>query len=201
MPLYVASPAKRACGLGAHLVLLDESGMLLAPLVRRTLAPRGQTPLLLHKAKHREKVSLIAALTLSPSRHHLGLYFSSLLNSSFNHVGVAWFLRQLLKYLRGPVVVIWDRGPMHRGPEIRKLLEDYPRLTIASLPAYAPDLNPVEQVWNYLKWSRLCNFAPIDCQELDQAAFGELQAIRKDKDRLRSFWRGSELPWPRALAS
>lgn len=182
-------------------MLLDESGLLLSPLVRRTLAPQGQTPLLLHKAKHREKVSLIAALTLSSHKHNLGLYFSSLLNDSFNNVGVAWFMRQLLKYLRGPVLVIWDRGPMHRGPEIRKLLDDYPRLTLESLPPYAPDLNPVEQVWNYLKWSRLCNFAPADCTELDQAAFQELHGIRKDKDRLQSFWRGSELPWPRALAS
>jgi transposase len=183
------------------LVLLDESGMLLSPLVRRTLAPQGQTPILLHKAKHREKVSLIAALTISPKKQNQGLYFSSLVNDSFDNVGVAWFMRQLLKHLRGPVMLVWDRGAMHRGPAIRKLLDDYPRLALESLPPYAPELNPVEQVWNYLKWSRLCNFAPSDCNELDQVAFQELHSVRKDKDRLRSFWDGSELPWPHALAS
>lgn len=183
------------------MVLIDESGLLLAPLVRRTLAPKGQTPILKHRAKHRDKVSLIAALTLSPQHKHLGFYFSSLVNGSFDGLAVAWFMRQLLKHLRGPVIVVWDRGTMHRGPEIRQLLADYPRLTLESLPPYAPELNPVEQVWTYLKWHRLSNLAPVDTTELDQIAFAELHSIRKNQPRLRSFWSGSDLPWPRALAS
>ena len=55
-------------------------------------------------------------------------------------------MRQLLRHLRGKVIVIWDRGNMHRGDPIRQLLRDYPRLSIEELPPYAPDLNPVEQV-------------------------------------------------------
>jgi transposase len=183
------------------LVLIDESGMLLAPLVRRTLAPKGQTPLLKHRAKHRDKVSLIAALTLSPKIQRLGLYFSSLVNDHFEVVAVTWFLRQLLKHLRGQVIVVWDRGNMHRGEDIRQLLADYPRLHLEPLPPYAPELNPVEQIWTYLKWQRLCNFAAADAQELDEVVFRELHHIRYDQDRLRSFWNGSDLPWPRALAS
>jgi hypothetical protein len=49
------------------LVFIDESGVLLAPLVRRTLAPKGETPILEHRAKQRDKVSLIAALTIASS--------------------------------------------------------------------------------------------------------------------------------------
>ena len=197
----MAARPKRARRLGAHLVLIDESGLLMAPLVRRTLAPKGQTPLLRHKANHRQKVSLITALTLSPKRQRLGLYFSSLLDDSYDSWTVAWFLRQLLKHLRGPVILICDRGAMHRGPEIRQLQAACPRLEIEYLPPYAPDLNPVEQVWTYLKWHRLCNYAPPDCQTLDAVAADELQKIRKNSDRLRSFWEGSNLPWPQALAS
>jgi hypothetical protein len=197
----VAAHPKRARRLGAHLVLIDESGVLLAPLVRRTWAPRGQTPILLQQGKHRAKVSLLAALTLSPRRGRLGLYFSSLLNDHYDHVAVAHFLREMLKHLRGPVIIIWDGGSMHKGPEIRQLLEEFPRLTLEPLPPYAPELNPVEQIWTYLKWSRLCNLAPADVHELHQRASQELKAIRKDQDRLRSCWAGSDLPWPRALAS
>ena len=175
--------------------------MLLAPLVRRTLAPKGQTPILKHRAKHRDKVSLIAALTRSPRKHRLGLYFSTLINDHFEAVAVDWFLRQLLKHLRGPVIVVWDRGNMHRGPEIRQLQADFQRLELEFLPPYAPDLNPVEQVWTYLKWNRLSNFAPLDPKELEQRAFNELQSIRKKHSRLRSFWRGSKLPRTRAIAS
>jgi putative transposase len=183
------------------LVFIDESGMLLAPLVRRTLAPKGQTPVLRHKAKHREKVSLIGALTISPRRQRLGLYFSSLINDSFDNEAVAWFVDQLLRHLRSPVIVVWDRGPMHRGPGIRELQAKHARLHLESLPAYAPDLNPVEQLWNYVKWGRLCNFAPQDSAELDRVAYAELAAVRFDQKRLRSFWAGSDLTLPRALAS
>ena len=197
----MAAHSKRARRLGAHLVFIDESGVLLAPLVRRTLAPKGQTPILKHRAKQRDKVSLIAALTLSPRNQHLGLYFSTLINDHFESTAVDWFVRELLKHLRGPVIVIWDRGNMHRGLAIRQLQADFPRLTLEFLPPYAPDLNPVEQVWTFLKWHRLSNFAPADTKELEQKAFDELFGVRKNQQRLRSFWEGSDLPWPRALAS
>lgn len=182
-------------------MFIDESGLLLAPLVRRTLAPKGQTPILLHKAKHREKVSLIGALTISPRTQQLGLYFASLLNDSFDNTAVAAFLRQLLRHLRGHVIVVWDGGPMHRGESLRELQKQYPRLHIESLPPYAPDLNPVEQLWGHLKWSRLCNFAPEGVTDLDEAAHAELEAIRFDNQRLRSFWEASGLPMPRALTT
>jgi len=198
----VAVPSKRARRLRAHLVLIDESGALMMPLLRRSLAPRGQTPIFKHKAKERERVSLIGALTLSPRRGRLGLYFSTLVNDYFEQNAVAWFLRQVLRHLRGRVIVVWDRGPMHHGPEIRQVLKDHPRLSLELLPPYAPELNPVEQIWNYLKWNRLCNLAPQDSSDLENHIFKELQAVRHDRKRLRSFWNASNLPWPTlALAS
>jgi putative transposase len=202
---HVAAHAKRARRLGAHLVFIDESGFLMAPLVRRTLALRGQTPQLLHKIRHggrgRDKVSVMGALTLSPKRGRLGLYFSNIVNDYFDHVVVAWFVRQLLKHLRGHVIIVWDRGPMHQGPDIRQLQRDYPRLHVEQLPAYAPELNPVECVWSYLKWGRLCNYAPPDPETLDKTVFNELHGLRKDQKRLRGFWQGSDLPMPLALVS
>jgi transposase len=169
----------------------------LAPLLRRSQAPRGRTPLLKYKAKHRQKVSLLAALTLSPRRGRPGLYFSSLLDGGFEQGAVAWFLRQLLRHLRGRVIVLWDRGPVHRGPDIREVLSRHPRLELEELPPYAPELNPVEQAWKHLKWDKLCNLAPRDSTELEQAAFEVLHAIRYERERLRSFWEASDLPMPR----
>jgi putative transposase len=187
------------------LVFIDESGFLMAPLVRRTLAPEGQTPQLVHRVRHhgrgRDKVSTLAALTISPKNGRLGLYFTTLVNDYFDHVAVAWAVRQLLKHLRGPVIIVWDRGPMHQGPDIRQLQRDYPRLTIEQLPPYAPDLNPVECIWSYIKWGRLCNFTAPDSQTLEKHVFQELHGIRTNQQRLRTFWQGSELPLPRALVS
>jgi transposase len=183
------------------LVFIDESGALLCPLVRRTMAPKGETPVLNHRAKHRDKVSLIAALTISPQGRHLGFYFSTLPDDHFDSTAVAWFVRQLLQHLRGPVIVVWDRGSMHKGPAIRAVQADFPRLEIELLPAYAPELNPVEQIWTYAKWHKLSNFAPRDTAELEERLFEELDACRHDQNRLESFWRGSELPMPRVMTT
>jgi transposase len=177
----------------------------MTPLVRRTLAPQGQTPFLVHKVRHqgrgRDKVSIIGALTLSPKLTRLGLYFTPMVNEYFDQIAVAWFLRQLLRYLRGPVIVVWDRGPMHQGADIRQLLLEHPRLKLEQLPAYAPELNPVEFVWTYLKWCRLCNDAPSDPQALEKDVYRELHRIRNNQEVLRGFWRASDLPLPRALFS
>jgi transposase len=173
----------------------------MAPLLRRTLAPKGQTPIFKQPGKQRQKVSNIAALTISPKRQRLGMYFSTLKNDFFDQSAVAWFLRQLLHCVRGPVIVVWDRGPMHQGDDIRQVLADFPRLSLEQLPAYAPELNPVEQIWTFLKWSRLCNFSPEDVDALENKVFQELHAARFDQKRLHNFFEASDLPLPRALAS
>src|SRR3989442_37037 len=70
----VAAGKKNVSGLNARLVFLDESGLLMAPLVRRTWAPRGQTPILLQRTRSHDKVSVTAVLTVSPRRRRVSLY-------------------------------------------------------------------------------------------------------------------------------
>ncbi|MGZ3367094.1 MAG: IS630 family transposase [Caulobacteraceae bacterium] len=65
----------KARRLGAAIALIDERGLLRAPLARRTGSPRGQTPDLVPKRGTRAKVSVAAALGLSPRRDWLGLYY------------------------------------------------------------------------------------------------------------------------------
>ena len=90
---------------------------MMAPLVRRTWAPRGETPNLLESSGSgpREKVSVAAALWLTPRRDRLELYFQTLVNDFFNSWNVAAFLEALLVAVPGRVVVVWDGGPMHKG--------------------------------------------------------------------------------------
>lgn len=166
---------------------------MLGPLVRRTLAPKGHTPKLFVRGRHRQKVSVIAALTLSPLGRRFGLYFRSLVNGSFTGATVADFLRQLLRHIRGRVIVVWDRWSGHRGADVRAVLDAHPRLQIESLPAYAPELNPVEHLWSQLKWGRLSNYAPDDADELDARIGPELRSMSKQRDILRACWRGARL--------
>lgn len=191
----MAADKKSAARRHAHLVLIDESGFLMSPLVRRTLAPRGRTPILKPKAAHREKVSTIAALTISPQRHRLNLYWATLPRSFVNAERTAAFLRGLLRYLRGPVIVVWDGGPMHKGEPIGRVVADFPRLSLERLPPYAPELNPVEYLWNHLKYGKLANFVPDDVFQLDRVLHQHLARARKSPDRLKGFLKASGLPF------
>jgi len=146
-------------------------------------------------------VSVIAALTLSPVRRRLGLYFRSLPDRYFTAATVAAFLRHLLRHVRGRVIVVWDRWSGHRGPAVRELLARNPRLELVALPAYAPELNPVEHLWTDLKWHRLANVAPDDVADLDRRVRPILRRTTQDPPRLRSYWRGAKLHVPWALAS
>jgi putative transposase len=198
----LAAHQKKARRWGAYLLLMDESGLLMAPLLRRSWAPRGHPPQQRQKAGHREKVSVAAALWLAPLRNRLGLAYQSLVNGHFTNATVAEFLTGALRGLPGPLIVLWDGGTMHKGEPIREVVEQSRgRLGIEPMPAHAPELMPVEFLWRWLKYGRLCNFAPRDGPHLNEAVVRELEPIREDQELLRSFFHLSDLPLPRALLS
>jgi putative transposase len=195
----VAAHQKKARRQGAHIALIDESGLLMAPLVRRTWAPRGRTPDL-DQCGTRHKVSVAAALWLSPRRERLGLYFQTLPDGYFDNWYVAAFLEAMLQELEGRFVVVWDGGTMHRGDPIRQLTSHFAtRLSLEALPPWAPTLNPVDTLWGWLKYDQLCNFAPRDVLQLNERVIAELAGIREDQTFLRNLYHGSELPIPRTL--
>jgi transposase len=72
-----------------------------------------------------------------------------------------------LRHLRGPIILLWDRGSIHRGPPIEAVCQAHPRLHLEKFPAYAPELNPTEQVWNDFK-GRTANSLLRDTRELRQ---------------------------------
>jgi transposase len=188
---------RKACRRKAHIALIDESGFLMMPLVRRSLAPRGQPLVLKHKAKHRQKVSVAAALTVSPMAGRAGLYFRTYPDSYVDAEKSARFVRQLLRHLRGEVIIVWDKGNMHKGPHIRKLLSDFPRLSLEPLPSYAPDLNAVEHLWSYGKYGKLSNYAATDVPELNRRVTAVLRASQKNPSLLHGFFDLARLPFPK----
>jgi transposase len=185
---------------GACLMLLDESGLLMAPLRRRSWSLKSHPPQMKQKTGHREKVSVVGALWLTPLRDRLNFAFQTLVNGYFSNIEVAEFLSGALQWLTEPLVVLWDRGGMHKGDPINELVAQFKgRLDLEPLPANAPMLDPVEQVWTWLKYSRLCNFPPQDALHLNEVVIRELDAIREDQERLRNFFHASDLPLPRKL--
>jgi transposase len=187
----VAAGKKNAARLGAHLVFLDESGFLLIPSVRKTWAPRGQTPLLRFWQRH-DKISVISAVSVSPHRRHFGLYYH-LHATNIHHLEVGAFLRHLLRHLRGPVVLLWDNGRIHRGHAIRDVCRAFPRLHVVFFPAYAPELNPDESVWHRAK-AALANGRPDDLTVLAVHLRASLRRLRRSQRALRSCITQSDLP-------
>jgi len=164
---------------------------LLLPTVRRTWAPRGKTPLLRHRYR-RDKVSAISAVTVSPRRHRCGLY-AHFHCDNITQFEVALFLRLLLRHLAGVVIVLWDGGSIHGGPAVTQLLARHPRLLVERFPAYAPELNPDELVWNYLK-GELANGRPDTVNELLDDLTRVTRRLRRAPALLRGFVVGSALP-------
>src|SRR5262245_61418207 len=80
-------------------------------------------------------------------RRRGGLYIHFSPGRTITHVEVAVFLRALLRQLRGHVIVLWDGGRIHQGPDVRTLLTRCPRWHSERFPGYAPDLNPDEFIW------------------------------------------------------
>ena len=144
---------------GYTIVWVDESGFYLLPHVVRTWAPRGQTPVLRVKLNH---LSAISGLTLE------GRLFLQVQETAYTAETVVGFLRQLLRQIRGKVLVVWDGSPIHKGQPIKEYLAAgaAKRLHLERLPGYAPDLNPAEGIWNYLKRVELKNRCCRDFTDL-----------------------------------
>lgn len=186
---------RRARRRGAHLVFLDESGFMLTPTVRRTLAPRGETPVLESWDRH-DRISAISAITVSPRRRRVGLYFQLLPDDTNVRGGdVVAFLRELRRQLPVPMTILWDKGNVHdRSKAVRAYLAEHPSIETEPFPSYTPEANPDEGVWGHTKHGRLANFTPEDTSELRAVLIEELGRLGRRPDLLASFIRHAGIP-------
>jgi transposase len=174
-----------------HLAFLDESGLRLQPVRRRTWAPCGRTPVQRAWDRH-DRLSAIAALTVSPSRRHIGSYYQWH-RRNLRTPEVIAFLRALHQQVRRKIMVIWDRWNVHRSAA-RYFQRQRPGwFEFEWLPAYAPELDPVEQEWNHAKYSALANYVPDDLADLEVGLLLALEEQRSRQDRLRSYFRFAKL--------
>jgi transposase len=142
----VASAQKGADTQQETILFLDESGFYPLPSVGRTDAPMGQTPIL-REWWTRDHLSAISAISPEGKR-----YFHDQ-DHAINSADVVTFLEHLRREVPGRMVVIWDGALIHRSHTIKAFLANgaAPRLHLERLPAYAPDLNPGEGLWQQLK--------------------------------------------------
>ena len=139
-----------------------------------------------------DRWSVLGALTLAPWAWRLGCYFN-FFKHNITAEDVRDFLLRLHRQLQRPLIVVLDRWSVHRKA-VRLLKEQsVDWLQVEWLPAYAPELNPVEHLWNHTKWGDLANFVPDDAHHLYRAAQQSLSDQRRDPPRLDSCFRAAAL--------
>jgi transposase len=188
----LAPGKKNAARLSATIVFIDESGMLMAPLVRRSWSLRGHTPVLRQRGQQYQKVSAIAALCIPPERNRLALYFRLHAAANVNTERAMDFLEQLQWQLQTPIVLVWDSFQAHKGELIKQcVLPGSAHLEY--LPPYAPELNPVEYLWSWLKTNPLANDPALDLHVLAHRTRCAALSAQRRQDLLQGFFRHTGL--------
>jgi len=172
----------------AYIVFVDEAGFMLNSLVRRTWAPRGQTPVIKFSEPH-GRISVIAAITISPVRRHFGFYFYLLADGlNFHGYSVARFVEDLHHRIGDSITLVWDSIPIHSARPVRDYLAAHRRIVVEPFPPYAPELNPVDNAWGYVKYNRLANYTPHNLDELRKRIMAEFRRLQKRPDLLQAFF-------------
>jgi transposase len=173
----VACAKKRAIAEGRTILFLDESAFYLLPGVVRTWAPVGETPILCCKLT-RDHYSVISAITAT------GELYLAMQTKAFDSATVIAFLEHLLRLIAGKLLIIWDGAPIHRSQAIKTFLAAgaAERIWLERLPGYAPDLNPDEGIWHYLKHVELKNLCCHNLCQLGQELTAAVQRLSAKPD-------------------
>jgi len=178
-PEYV----KEATEKNATILFQDESGVQIRPNVRRTWSPKGKRPRMKVK-ENSDRISISSAVTSGGD-----LYFM-IREGSMDSDDIIHFLDQLLSEIHGSLYIFWYNIKIHRSRIVKDFLEtNNGRLITRRIPAYSPELNPDEFVWNALKYQELSNFCPANLND-------PKNKVTFTMNKLKRIIRGSSLPLP-----
>ena len=156
------------------------------PHRRQTWAPRGQTPVLQFHFNWKT-LSVIAGVTL------WNFYFQ-IFERAIKSEQIIEFLKHLLRYIDGDILLIWDRLPAHCSEKTQQFIRDQKgRLEMEYLPPYAPELNPVEYIWAHCKHHELPNVSAKHLWDLGDGARRALKRMRRRPTLITAFWKQASL--------
>ena len=183
----LAGTKKKSWREGRTIIFIDESGLSERPTRVKTWAPKGQTPVLQYSFNWKQ-LSVVAAVSFW--NFYFRMYAGAIRGPQFVE-----FLQALTKQVRGKLLVIWDGLPAHRSRVVNQYVESLDgQIVIERLPAYAPELNPVEYIWGYLKQRELGNLCLHTISEVGAFARGRLKSMQRRPRLITAFWQQAELP-------
>lgn len=169
-------------------MFVDEVGASLKGVVGTSWAPKGCTPTVEHCCKW-QKLSCIGGITLE------GQVVEQTYEHAIKSAEVVAFLQNLARASQGRLLVFWDNAPIHRSRLIKMYLEsdEGQRFTIQPLPPYAPECNPIEWLWAWVKKNHLANLAAKTLDELKGMWQHALEKARSNKDLVQACFKASAI--------
>lgn len=165
---------------------MDESGLSERPTRIRTWAPKGKTPVIQYHFNWKQ-LSVIAGIS------RVRFYFR-LFPGAIQSAEIIEFLKALHTTIGRKLLIVWDGLAAHRSRRVRTFVESTEgAIQLERLPAYAPELNPVEYLWAYLKRHALANFCAHDLDHLSDTARRKLKSMQRPPSLLSAFWKQAEL--------
>lgn len=167
----------------AMLYFQDESGISLTPVLGRTWAKKGKTPKVRVTGK---RGGFCVTSAVSPA----GKLIFRIEKGKIKAVQHIEFLKQIMKqHIHRKIIIIEDSAPVHRAKKVDKFIEqNKKRLAVYRLPSYAPELNPTEHVWAYLKAHELKTHQAQNTEELKHLVKRKMQSIQMRKQLIHSFF-------------
>ena len=161
--------------------------------MRATWAPRGRTPVIRHRFNWK-RASIAAAICYRPDASAARLAFA-VHAGAYNDDALITFIAQLRRHLRpDKATLLWDGLPSHRSRKMKHFLRTQRHwLVVEALPAYAPDLNPVEALWGNLKGTELANLTTETLDETIDATTAGFARVRHRPRLLFAFLHHSGL--------
>lgn len=182
----LACAQKKAKREGRTIVFIDESGLSERPSVARTWSLRGQTPILQHSFTWKQ-LSAIAGLSFWQ-------FYFRFFPGAIRSEQIIEFLGALKRQIKHKLLIIWDGAAIHRSRKLNAWLDDLNgHVAVARLPAYAPELNPVEAIWAYLKKHEIANLCLNTIGEVGQFARNRLKSMQRRPALIAALWKQAEL--------
>jgi len=172
---------------GAEIFWLDEASIRSDDPLLRTWGLKGKTPTV-RTSGQRQGINAISAIS------NKGGFWYQVYTQRFNADVFMACLKDLISNRRKPVYIITDGHPVHKSKKVREFVATMKgKISIFILPAYAPDLNPDELVWNYIRQTGTARMPLMKGESLLDRTFIDLELIAQDKDLVKSFFRNESV--------
>lgn len=173
----------------AMLYFQDESGISLSPVVGKTWAPVGETPKIKATGK---RGGFCISSAISPAGKMVFRIEKKKVNS---RLFVDFLVQITRQHPHRKVIVVCDNARPHIAKYVKEfVMSNKNKIAIYHIPPYSPELNPDEEVWNYLKNVKLKDHQAKNKEELKSLAISKMRSIQKNISLINSFFIKSILP-------